>query len=231
MNSATSYVRFLGKILNRWQHRLDGVNLKEIVRRMRKHFDAQEELREQVLDFSRQVIRASARAIAAVHRGDKAAARKALAKARVALGELTKAIKSDPIWLRSSIVQSAQQEYCEAKLFQGLLERGKILGPEELKIPYQPYLAALADAGGELRRHALNSIRADEVARAEWLLERIEDIHELLMEFDYPDAILPGMKRKQDMVRGVLEKTRGDLTVALRQQRLEKALERARRAR
>jgi translin len=57
----------------------------------------------------------------------------------------------------------------------------------------------------------------------------MEDIYELLMSFDYPDAILPGMRRRQDMVRGVLEKTRGDLTTALRQQKLERALERAKR--
>ena len=196
--------------------------------KMRKHFDAQEKLRERVLDFSRRVIRASARAIAAMHRSDRVSVGRELAEARVALGALTKAVKSNPVWLGSGTVHSAQQEYCEAKLLQGLLEKGKIWTPDELKIPYQPYLAALADTAGELRRHALDSMRADEVAEAERVLKRMEDIHELLMNFDYPDAILPGMKRKQDMVRGVLEKTRGDLTVALRQQRLEKALKRAR---
>ncbi|MBA7602390.1 hypothetical protein ES703_09479 [subsurface metagenome] len=197
-----------------------------MLERMRKHFDAQGELRERVLDASREVIRASARAIAATHRGDRSSADELLTNARDALATLTEAVKAEPHLADSGIILSAYQEYGEAMVVQALIRDGKLLTPEELSIPYKPYLAALADAAGELRRHTLDLIRADEVDRAEQALKFMEEIFELLMEFDYPDAILPGMKRRQDMVRRVLEKTRGDLTIALRQQRLERALER-----
>lgn len=200
--------------------------MREMLERMRKHFDAQGELRERVLDASREVIRASARAIAATHRGDRSSADELLTNARDALATLTEAVKAEPHLADSGIILSACQEYGEAMVVQALIRDGKLLTPEELSIPYKPYLAALADAAGELRRHALDLIRADEVDRAEQALKLMEEIFELLMEFDYPDAILPGMKRRQDMVRRVLEKTRGDLTIALRQQRLERALER-----
>lgn len=203
--------------------------MKEILGRMRKHFDAQEEIREKALDLSRQVIRASARAIAAMHRDDNATAKKMREEARVGLVKLENVVKPDPVWMESGTVQSAQQEYCEAKLLEGLLKRGRLSTPDELKIPYEPYLAAMADVSGELRRRALDMIRADRVAEAERALKTMEEIHEFLMSFDYPDAILPGTRRRQDMVRGVLEKTRGDLTIALRHQKLERALERARR--
>lgn len=203
-----------------------GVELREMLERMRKHFDAQGELRERVLDASREVIRASARAIAATHRGDRLSADELLTNARDALATLTEAVKAEPHLADSGIILSAYQEYGEAMVVQALIRDGKLLTPEELSIPYKPYLAALADTAGELRRHALDLIRADEVDRAEQALKLMEEIFELLMEFDYPDAILPGMKRRQDMVRRVLEKTRGDLTIALRQQRLERALER-----
>jgi len=197
-----------------------------MLERMRKHFDAQGELRERVLDASREVIRASARAIAATHRGDRSSTDELLTNARDALVTLTKAVKAEPRLADSGIILAAYQEYGEAIVVQALIRDGKLLTPEELGIPYKPYLAALADAAGELRRHALDLIRADEVERAEQALKLMEEIFELLMEFDYPDAILPGMKRRQDMVRRVLERTRGDLTIALRQQRLERALER-----
>jgi len=203
-----------------------GVELREILERMRKHFDAQGVLRERVLDASREVIRASARAIAATHRGDRSSTDELLTNARDALVTLTKAVKAEPRLADSGIILAAYQEYGEAIVVQALIRDGKLLTPEELGIPYKPYLAALADAAGELRRHALDLIRADEVERAEQALKLMEEIFELLMEFDYPDAILPGMKRRQDMVRRVLERTRGDLTIALRQQRLERALER-----
>jgi translin len=200
-----------------------------MLEQMRRYFDGQEKLREQALNLSRHVVRASARAIAAMHRDDQAVAIKMLEEARTGLVELKKVVKGDPLWVKSGITQSAQQEYCEAKLLEGLFRQGKLSTPEELKIPYQPYLAAMADVSGELRRRALDLIRSDEVTEAERLLKTMEEIHEFLMSFDYPDAVLPGMKRRQDMVRGVLEKTRGDLTTALRQQRLERALERAKR--
>ncbi len=201
----------------------------EMLKQMREHFDAQEKLRERMLDASREVIRVSARAIAATHREDQASADKFLSKARDVLMTLEEAVKAEPHLANSGITLSAYQEYGEATLVQKLIRDGKLLTPEELNIPYKPYLAALADAAGELRRHALDLIRADEVERAEQALKLMEEIFELLMEFDYPDAILPGMKRKQDMVRRVLENTRGDLTIAIRQQKLKRALERAER--
>lgn len=200
-----------------------------MLQRMRKHFDAQEELREKVLDVSREVIRLSARAIAATHREDQSNADEFLAKARDTLATLTEAVKAEPHLANSGIILAAYQEYGEATLVRALIRDGKLLTPEELSIPYKPYLAALADTVGELRRHALDLIRADKVGRAEQALKLMEEIFELLMEFDYPDAILPGMKRKQDMVRRVIEHTRGDLTIAIRQRKLERTLKRAER--
>ena len=196
---------------------------------MRRYFDRQEVLRERVLGLSRQVVRASARAIAAMHRGDQDIVRKMLKDAEASLVELKRAVRSDPTWTASGMVHSAQQEYSEARLLDGFLRRGRLLQPRELKVPYRPYLGGLADVAGELRRYTLDSIRADHVAEADRALKMMEDIHELLMSFDYPDVILPSMKRKQDMVRGVLDRTRGDLTTAMRQQRLERALERVKR--
>jgi len=196
---------------------------------MHRYFDDEERLRERVLEGSRSVVRASARAIAAIHRGDLTSAEKMLAQAREGLAELGKAVKPSPAFGESGLVQAAQQEYCEAVLLLGLVRRDRLLEPGELKIPYKPYLAALGDVGGELRRRALDLIRADDVAGAEKALGVMEEIYEVLMGFDYPEAILPGLRRKRDVLRGVLERTRGDLTVAIRQQKLERALKRAER--
>jgi translin len=203
--------------------------MKEALEKMHQHFSAQEKLREQLLENSRHVIRHSARAIAAMHRGD-STADELLAKAREGLTALGEAIKSEPHLAESGMILAAYQEYCEAALLKAIIERGEILKPDDIGVPYKPYLAALADATGELRRRALDLIRGDEVTAAEKVLRLMEEIFELLMSFDYPDAILPGMRRRQDMVRRMLERTRGDLTMAIRQQKLESALKRAERA-
>lgn len=86
--------------------------------------------------------------------------------------------------------------------------------PEEVGIPYEPYLLGLADAMGELRRAVLDFLRKGELKSAEELFSLMEGVYEFLVEFDYPDAVLPGMKRKQDVVRGLIERTRGELILS-----------------
>lgn len=195
-----------------------------MLERMREYFDSQTKLREQALDASRATIRASSRAISAIHRGDQKAVDEFRAEAKDGLNALAKMAESGPEMAESGIVFSAQQEYGEAELVKAAIMDGRLLGVEEIGISYKAYLGALADAAGELRRHILDKIRVNEVERAEAALKLMEKIFEFLMEFDYADAILPGMRRRQDMVRQVLERTRGDLTIAIRQQRLEQAL-------
>lgn len=198
---------------------------------MRKHFDAQEKIREEVLDASREVIRSSARAIAAVHRNDRTDSNEMFAKAQETLAILADAVKVQPHLADSGTIISAYQEYCEAALVRSLIWGGKLITAEELDVSYKAYLAALADVTGELRRHALDMIRADNVSEAERMLKLMEEIFEMMMEFDYPDVVLPGMRRRQDMVRRIIEITRGDLTTAIRQQKLENELKRAEHAR
>jgi translin len=198
---------------------------------MRNHFDAQEKIREEVLDASREVIRSSARAIAAVHRNDRTDSDEMFAKAREPLAILADAVKAEPHLADSGTIISAYQEHCEAALVRTLIWEGKLTTAEELGVPYKAYLAALADVTGELRRHALDMIRSDNVSEAERMLKLMEEIFEMMMEFDYPDVVLPGMRRRQDMVRRIIEITRGDLTTAIRQQKLENELKRAERAR
>jgi translin len=202
-----------------------------MLERMRKHFDAQEKMREEVLDASREVIRSSARTIAAVHRNDKTDSDEMFSKAREKLVTLAEAVKAEPHLADSGTIISAYQEYAEAALVRALIWGGKLLAAEELDVSYKAYLAALADVTGELRRHALDMIRADDVSEAERMLKLMEEIFEMMMEFDYPDVVLPGMRRRQDMVRRIIEITRGDLTTAIRQQKLENELKRAERAR
>ncbi|MCA1668731.1 MAG: hypothetical protein LC793_15300 [Thermomicrobia bacterium] len=91
------------------------------------------------------------------------------------------------------------------------------------------YLNGLGEAAGELRRHLLDVLRAGDIAAAETTLALMDDIFGLLVTVDYPDAVTHGLRRTTDLVRGVLERSRGDLTLTAQQMRLEAAL-RARNA-
>jgi translin len=52
----------------------------------------------------------------------------------------------------------------------------------------------------------------------------MENIHAMLMDFDYPDAITRGLRRKTDVSRSLIEKTRGDVVNAIGQKKLETAM-------
>jgi len=100
-------------------------------------------------------------------------------------------------------------------------------GPDQLDVEVAPFLNGLGEAAGEMRRYSLDIIRAGDLVRAEATLRVMEEIYSLLVTVDFPDAITGGLRRTTDMVRGVLERTRGDVTVTLRQQELERALRNA----
>jgi translin len=121
-------------------------------------------------------------------------------------------------------VQDALKEYAEASITYALLAEQPLPSPGELKIDYPAYLNGLAEAMGELRRAILDLIRRGELTRGEELLGIMDEVYGILVTVDYPDAITRGLRRTTDMVRGVLERTRGDLTITVRQQRLEATL-------
>ncbi len=191
-----------------------------MLEKLRKYFDTQLEIREKLLDLSRKTVRVSAKAIFAIHRGENLRAEELLREARDNLRQIDELIEGEPVLASSGLVRSAQQEYSEAVLVQTLILERRIPEPEEVKVPYEPYLLALADSAGELRRYILDSMRKDEIERAREMFELMNDIFEFLMEFDYPDAIIPGIKHKQDVVRGLVERTRGELTLVLKQKDL-----------
>ena len=120
--------------------------------------------------------------------------------------------------------QDAMKEYAEAQITAALLAEANLPTPESLKVEDAAYLNALAEAGSELRRDVLDRLRADREEIAEYLLMRMDEIYGVLVTVDFPDAITGGLRRTTDQFRAVLERTRGDVTVAMRQHRLELAL-------
>ena len=91
---------------------------------------------------------------------------------------------------------------------------------------YASYLNALGEAVGELRRYILDALRQGHSARCEEVLQHMDDIYSVLVTMDFPDAITGNLRRTTDVTRSIMEKTRGDLTFALRQDNLERALAR-----
>lgn len=186
--------------------------------------DEREEIRERLLDVSHGAIRKSSNVMALIHRGRYNGAEEKLNEIGEDIETLNELLKSYPMFYDHGAVIAAFREYAEAFLTLRIVNGKKIVHPEELNVLKVAYAQALAEVEGELRRYVLDLLRDDEVEEAEKVHERMEEIFDFLERFDYPDSILPGMKHRRDVARGTLEKTRADITRAVRQRRLEKSL-------
>jgi translin len=180
--------------------------------------------RERALSRSREVIRSSANTIRAVHRHDFERARLLLDEARTALREATNAVVSHGDVRFAGFIHDAQKEYAEAAVVFAILSGQPLPGPEDVEVEWPAYLNGLAEAVGEMRRFLLDGLRRDDLSASEPLLAVMDGIYDVLVTMDYPDGITGGLRRTTDVARGILEKTRGDLTLAMRQRKLESRL-------
>jgi len=201
--------------------------LGEIGSRVRAYLDAEDAAREEALRLSRELNRRAASAIRAVHRAEWDEADRTLQEAAQVAAQLRDLWAAHGWVYMAGFVQDAQKEYAEAQITRALIGGQPLPTPEELGVEPVAYLNGLAESTGELRRHIVDAIRQDALDHSEGLLQVMDEVYNLLVTFDYPDAISMGLKRRLDVVRGVLERTRSDLTNAIRQEALRAALARA----
>lgn len=200
------------------------MSLKGILRKIRRELKVKDKVREKVLTLSREIVRLSTQAVVSMHQEAFDDARSKLEEAKENLHKMRGVLEGWPELAHSGSVTAAYQEYVEAKLLLSFITRKKFPGPEELGAPSIPYILGLADMVGELRRRALDSIRRGELEEAEKCLTVMEDVHALLMEIEHGEALAPGLRRKCDVARRLIEETRGDVTIETRRSLLEKSI-------
>jgi len=200
--------------------------LEEIAASIRARLDETHAARERALAQSRKVIQTAASIIRSVHRGELADAHKRLAELREAVLSLRRDVENHHRVSSAGFAQDAQKEYVEAECTYALVSGKPLPLPDELGVEDAPYINGLAEACGELRRHILDLMRIGKIEPAEKHLETMDEIYHVLSTFDYPDAVSGGLRHRVDAVRGFLERTRGDLTRAVRQAQLEAAMRR-----
>ena len=196
-------------------------NLDSIADRIREHLSARDVAREKVLPLCREVIRHSGNAIRAVHRQEINKAEELLQSARNLLKEADQAIPPGNELNWAGFFRDAQKEFTEGNITLALVTGKQPPTPDELGVDSVAYLHGLGDAVGELRRYLLDSMRKGDLSRGEELLSAMDDIYNILVTIDFPDAITGGLRRITDMVRGILERTRSDLTLIMSQKELE----------
>lgn len=199
-------------------------DIEAIAERIRADFGARSVARDEVLRSSRELIRLCASAIRASHRNEWESARGTLSQASAVAAQIKDSLAPYPDLLQAGYTQDAMKELAEAHISLALASGSQIPEPEHLGIEYPPYLNGLCEAASEMRRRCLDTLRRGDTVEAERLLAAMDGAYDVLVTFDFPDAITGGLRRRVDQLRGVLERTRGDLTSSLRQDRMIQAL-------
>jgi translin len=188
-------------------------------------FESLSTARDAAITEGRQLVRLAANAVRALHRDDDASG--LLNDARLLLESIREKTVPYPNVYWAGYVQDAMKEYAEAQITAALLHGTPIPDARALHVEDAAWLNGLAEAASELRRDTLDALRRDDTARAEYLLAQMDAVYSVLVTVDFPDAVTGGLRRTTDQFRAVLERTRGDVTMSVRQSRLEHALREA----
>jgi translin len=196
-----------------------------IAERIRAEFVRKNAARDAAVNQSRELIRYCSLSIRACHRDDWDEANRQLALARKLAGELAAGVAPFPDLTFTGYTQDALKEFTEANVTLAIARGEALPTPDQLQVEPAAYLNGLAEAAGELRRRTLDKLRAGHNAECERLLAAMDDIYDTLVVIDFPDAITGGLRRNTDMVRGVLERTRADVTMSFKEAKLHAALD------
>ena len=200
------------------------LDLKKILRDGKKELIETNKLRENTQKSMRKTIRFSKQAILSVHQKKIFESKKLLRKAKDNIAKLQLIAINHPVIIFTGMYSAALQEYCEANILLELIQEKKLITPEELNVPYSDYILGLADVIGEYRRLSLDALREDFVDKGEQYLIKMEEIYLELLAMDEAYMLVPGLRRKCDVARKIIEITRGDITQAVRQKSLENYL-------
>jgi translin len=201
------------------------VDLEAIVESIVAQLDTTNQAREAAISTSRSLTRQCANAIRATHRHEWEQARTLLEEAHRSAHALRERLVDHPNLLFAGYTQDALKEYAEARLTYAMVRGDTLPSAGEIAVEPAAYLNGMAEAASELRRYILDGLRGGDVATGERLLRIMDDVYSLLITVDYPDAVTGGLRRTTDALRAVLERTRGDMTAAIRQEQLMAALQ------
>jgi len=199
--------------------------LTAIVESIRQEMIVTNDLRDETLKRSRMLIRSCAHSIRAVHRHEREEADRLLAQARDEAREMVEPIANHPVLYHAGYTQDALKELVEAHLVYAVVYNTEPPTPADLHVAGSSYLRGMSEAATEMRRFALDLMRRDRVEEAEKYLDFMDDVYSLQTTIDFPDAITGGLRRATDVLRNVLERTRGDLTMGIRQDRMRDMLQ------
>ncbi len=198
--------------------------LKSILKEIKKELAQKDSVRENALQNMRKATSLSKQSILLMHQKKYSKARRSIENAQEIVSKLQGLAKEYPDIIHVGMYSAALQEYAEANIFRGLIQESRFVTPEEINVPTVDYVLGLADVIGEYRRLVLDVLRQGDAEKGEKCLQTMDEIYIELMAMDEAYMFVPGLRRKCDVARRIIETTRGDITQEVRRKALENYL-------
>lgn len=198
--------------------------LKSILKEVKEDLTQKDSVREKAHQNMRKATSLSKQSILLMHQKKYEKAKKSIENAKEIISKLQDSSKKYPQIIYSGMFSAALQEYAEANIFQGLIQEARFVTPDEINVPAVDYVLGLADVIGEYRRLVLDVLREGDAEKGEKCLQTMDEIYIELMAMDEAYMLVPGLRRKCDVARRIIETTRGDITQEARRKSLENYL-------
>lgn len=200
--------------------------LKAVLEEIKQDLMANNKIREETHEDMRKATSQSKQAILLVHQKKQVEAEKMITEATKKIANLQVLAKQYPDIIYGGMFSAALQEFAEANIFLGLIKEGRFVTPKEINVPSIDYTLGLADVVGEYRRLALDALREGDAEKGVECLRVMDEIFIELLALDEAYMLVPGLRRKSDVARKIIETTRGDITQEVRRKSLEDYLKR-----
>ena len=187
------------------------MQLHELMSEAEQALAAEEEATNLAFNLSRKIIRKTKTAIHGIHAGQRDP--ELIDSISSDLAGLVEAVAGYPKLVYGADVESAMMEFAETVIYDYALRGEEIPSYRVLEITPAAWVLGLADSIGELRRDMLDRLMKGNLPEATRIFSKMEELCDVLMTLDIKDSVVP-VRRKQDIARGIMERSRTDLATA-----------------
>lgn len=191
-------------------------NVQSDVEKINKKFKDVEERRNAIIKGTRDATILCSKAIVSLHSHKKEESIEYIEKAKKLLQEFKELGKDD----LQKYLYIAEQEYVEAFCLFSIAENSVIPGMKSLDVSDISYVMGLLDCIGEIKRMIIDKIRAEGTSNINTLFELMDKIYGIIYPLAVYDNLMPGLRKKLDVSRILIENVRAIITEEQRRTRM-----------
>jgi translin len=180
-----------------------------------------EERREILIKNTRDIVMLCSKSIISLHNNEMDDARSKLSQAKAMLDKFKEYVKTD----LHKYIAAAEQEFVEAYVLKSIVEESSLPSKIELNVLGSSYLTGLLDCIGEVKRMVYDRMRQGKAEDAIKLFTIMQDLYSIVYPFAVYDNLIPGLRRKLDVSKMLIEDIRAVITEETRRAIMIKAVD------